>query len=52
MVDSVVGILVLAFVAAAVSASFSTLARLDRAQKDRIDRLLRESDASALSAWL
>lgn len=51
MVDALVGILILAAVALAVSASFSTLANLDRIQADRIDRFVKESDALARSAW-
>ena len=51
MVDAMVGILILAIVALSVSLAFSTLARLDRLQADRIDRLVKESDAAAHSAW-
>jgi len=51
MVDALVGILILAAVAMSISVSFSTLVRLDQLQSDRIDRLLRESDASPHSAW-
>jgi hypothetical protein len=51
MIDALVGILILAAVALSVSASFSTLATLDRLQADRIDRLVKESDAVAHSAW-
>jgi len=51
MVDALVGILILAAVALSVSLAFSTLAKLDRLQADRIDRLVKESDAAAHSAW-
>ena len=51
MVDALVGILILAAVAMSIAASFSTLARLDQLQSDRIERLLKESDASPHSAW-
>jgi hypothetical protein len=51
MVDVIVGILILAAVALAVSLSFSTLAKLDRLQAERIDRLVRESDAASRSPW-
>jgi hypothetical protein len=51
MVDAFVGILVLAALALSVAASFGALARLDRLQADRIDRLVEESDALAHSAW-
>lgn len=51
MVDALVGILILAIVALSVSVSFSTLAALDRLQADRIDSLVKESDAAAHSAW-
>lgn len=51
MVDALVGILILAAVALCVSLAFSTLARLDRLQADRIDRLVKETDAAQHSAW-
>jgi len=51
MVDALVGILILAVIALSVSASFATLARLDRLEADRIDRITKESDAVAYSAW-
>jgi hypothetical protein len=51
MVDALVGILILAVVALSVSVSFGTLARLDRLEADRIDRLTEESDAVAHYAW-
>jgi hypothetical protein len=51
MVDALVGILILAVIALSVSASFGTLARLDRLEADRIDRLTEESDAVAYYAW-
>jgi hypothetical protein len=51
MVDALVGILILAAVALSVSASFSTLARLDRVQSERIDRLVKEADAAPRLAW-
>ena len=51
MVDAVVGILILAAVALAVSLAFSTLARLDKLQSDRVDRLVQESDAQPRSDW-
>lgn len=51
MVDALVGILVLAAVALSVAASFGTLARLDRLQYDRVEKLAKESDAIAHSAW-
>ena len=44
MVDSIVGLLLLAVIALSVSAAFSTLARLEKTQSDRIDRLEAESD--------
>jgi hypothetical protein len=51
MVDALIGILILAAVALSVSLSFSTLARLDRLQSDRVDRLVHESDAAPHSIW-
>jgi hypothetical protein len=51
MVDALVGILILVAVALAVYASFSTLARLDQLQADRIDHFVKASDAAAHSAW-
>jgi len=51
MVDALVGILILAAVTMSVSASFATIARLDRLQADRIDRLLSESDAAPHASW-
>jgi hypothetical protein len=51
MVDALVGILILATVALSVALAFSTLVKLDRLQADRIDRLVKESDAAAHSAW-
>jgi hypothetical protein len=51
MVDALVGILLLAVVALSVSTAFSTLARLDKVQADRTNRIARESDAASYSAW-
>ena len=51
MVAALVGILILAAVALSVSISFSTLARLDRLQSDRIDRLVEKADAVAHALW-
>jgi len=51
MIDALVGILILAIVALSVSVCFSTLARLGQMQADRIDHLLKESDAAARSVW-
>jgi hypothetical protein len=51
MIDALVGILILVAVAMSVSASFSTLATLDRLQADRLDHLVKESDALAHSTW-
>jgi hypothetical protein len=51
MVDALVGILVLAALALSVAASFGMLARLDRLQSDRVEKLAKESDAIAHSAW-
>ena len=51
MVDALVGILILAIVAMSVSIAFSTLSHLDRLQADRIEALLKESDAANQSVW-
>ncbi len=51
MVDALVGILILAVVALSVSVAFSTLAKLDRLQADRIERFVKDSDAAAHSTW-
>jgi len=51
MVDAIVGILILAVVAGSVAAAFSTLARLDHLQNDRIDQMVKQSDAAAHSDW-
>jgi hypothetical protein len=51
MVDALVGILILTAIAGSVAMAFSTLARLDHLQDDRIDRLAKESDAAAHSDW-
>jgi hypothetical protein len=51
MVDAFVGLLILAVVALSVSSAFSTLARLDKVQAERIDRIVKESDASPHESW-
>ena len=51
MVDALVGLLILAVVALCVSSAFSTLARLDKVQSERIDRIVEESDAASHSSW-
>ncbi|NNM66882.1 MAG: hypothetical protein HKM06_02595 [Spirochaetales bacterium] len=51
MVDAFVGILILAVVSLAVAASFSTVARLDNLQSQRIDRLVQETDLASFAVW-